>query len=84
MTIEMEILYRDSGEYEVVPVATSEAFRRDWLSACERLDLESISVFGGRRCGSSWKGSLRGGRVNSSCTRSLCPRRACHIPNRLR
>jgi hypothetical protein len=47
MTVEMGIRYRDSGEYEVVPVATSETFRLVWLPACERLGLELVPLFAG-------------------------------------
>jgi hypothetical protein len=47
MAIEMGIRHRDSGEYEVVPVATSETFRRVWLPACERLGLALVPLFAG-------------------------------------
>ncbi len=47
MTVEMGIRHRDTGAYEVVPVATSEAFRRVWLPACERLGLELVPLFAG-------------------------------------
>jgi hypothetical protein len=47
MTVEMGIRHRDSGEYEVVPVATSETFRGVWLPACEQLGLELVPLFAG-------------------------------------
>jgi len=47
MTVEMGIRHRDTGEYEVVPVATSETFRRVWLPACERLGLRLVPLFAG-------------------------------------
>ncbi len=47
MSVEMGIRHRDSGEYEVVPVASSETFRRVWLPACERLGLELVPLFAG-------------------------------------
>ena len=43
----MGIRHRDTGEYEVVPVATAEAFHRVWLPACERLGLELVPLFAG-------------------------------------
>ena len=43
MTIEMGIRHRETGTYEVVPVATSETFRKVWLPACERLGLEWVA-----------------------------------------
>src|SRR5437763_86280 len=45
MTIEMGIHHLDTGEYEVVPVATSETFRAVWLPACNRLGLEWVAHF---------------------------------------
>jgi hypothetical protein len=42
MTVEMGIRHRDSGEYEVVSVATSQG-----LPACERLGLELVPLFAG-------------------------------------
>ena len=47
MSVELGIRHRDTGEYEVVPVATAEAFRRVWLPACERLGLELVPLFCG-------------------------------------
>lgn len=47
MTVEMGILHRDSGEYDVVPVATLAKFRNVWLPACEQLGLEWVSEFSG-------------------------------------
>lgn len=47
MSVEMGIWHRDSGEYEVVPVATLDTFRRVWLPACERLGLELVPLFAG-------------------------------------
>ena len=47
MTVEMGIHHRDSGEFEAVPVATSESFRRVWLPACERLGLSLVPLFSG-------------------------------------
>lgn len=47
MTVEMGIRHCDSGEYEVLPVATSETFRRVWVPACERLGLELVPLFSG-------------------------------------
>jgi hypothetical protein len=45
MTVEMGIRHRDTGEYEVVPVATSDTFCRIWLPACKRLGLEWVAHF---------------------------------------
>ena len=36
MAVEMGIRHRESGRYEVVPVATAETFRAVWLPAAER------------------------------------------------
>ena len=47
MTVEMGIRHRDSGGYEVVPVATAASFRSVWLPACERLGLELVPMFAG-------------------------------------
>ena len=47
MTVAMGIRHRASGEYEVVPVATNETFRRVWLPACERLGLTLVPLFDG-------------------------------------
>ena len=47
MSVEMGIRHRDTGEYEVVPVATLDTFRRVWLPACERLGLELVPLFAG-------------------------------------
>lgn len=47
MTVEMGILHRDSGEYEVVPVATLATFRNTWLPACKQLGLEWVPLFAG-------------------------------------
>jgi hypothetical protein len=47
MTVEMGILHRSSGEYEVVPVATTETFRSVWLPACDRLGLKLVPLFAG-------------------------------------
>lgn len=45
MTVSMGIRHRESGEYEVVPVATNASFRRVWLPACEKLCLQFIPLF---------------------------------------
>lgn len=45
MTVEMGIRHLESNEYEVVPVSCSETFRRVWLPACKRLELELVSHF---------------------------------------
>ena len=45
MTVEMGIRHRDTGDYEVVPVATSATFRKVWLPACDRLGLELVGHF---------------------------------------
>lgn len=47
MSVELGIRHRDSDEYEVVPIATAETFRRVWLPACERLGLELVPLFSG-------------------------------------
>lgn len=47
MTVEMGIRHHTTGEYEVVPVATSDTFRRVWLPVCERLGLEFVPLFAG-------------------------------------
>ena len=47
MSVEMGIRHRDSGEYELVPVATSESFRTLWLPAARRLGLEFVPLFSG-------------------------------------
>jgi hypothetical protein len=47
MTVEMGIRHRNSGEFEVVPVATSETFRCVWLPACEHLGLKLVPLFAG-------------------------------------
>jgi hypothetical protein len=47
MSVEMGIRHRDSGEYEVVPIATLDTFRRVWLPACEELGLELVPLFAG-------------------------------------
>src|SRR5262245_8019614 len=47
MTVEMGIRHRDTGEYEVVPVATAASFRSVWLPACERLGLGLVPLFSG-------------------------------------
>ncbi|MBD2199847.1 MULTISPECIES: hypothetical protein [Calothrix] len=45
MTIEMGILQINTGNYEVIPVATSEIFSQFWLPACKSLGLQFISHF---------------------------------------
>jgi hypothetical protein len=45
MTVSMGIRHRGSGEYEVVPVATSATFDSVWLPACERLGLKLVPLF---------------------------------------
>lgn len=45
MTIEMGILQINTGNYEVIPVATSEIFYQFWLPACKYLGLQFISHF---------------------------------------
>jgi hypothetical protein len=45
MTIEMGILQINTGNYEVIPVATSEIFYKFWLPACKYLGLQFISHF---------------------------------------
>jgi hypothetical protein len=45
MTVAMGIRHRESGEYQVIPVATSAAFRDVWLPACDRLGLEWVARF---------------------------------------
>jgi len=45
MTIEMGILKINTGNYEVIPVATSEIFYQFWLPACRYLGLQFISHF---------------------------------------
>ncbi|PHJ60932.1 hypothetical protein VF14_15865 [Nostoc linckia z18] len=45
MTIEMGILQINTGNYEVIPVATSEIFYKFWLPACRYLGLQLISHF---------------------------------------
>jgi choline dehydrogenase-like flavoprotein len=47
VSVEMGIRHRVSGEYKVVPVATSDTFRRVWLPACEQLGLELVPLFAG-------------------------------------
>ncbi len=47
MTVSMGIKHRDSGEYEVVLVATSDTFRRVWLPAAAGLGLELVPLFAG-------------------------------------
>lgn len=47
MTVELGIRHRESGEYEVVPVATSATFREVWLPACKQLGLELVPEFPG-------------------------------------
>ena len=47
MTVEMGIRHRESGEYEVVPVATTETFRTLWCPAAERLGLKLVPLFSG-------------------------------------
>ena len=47
MTVEMGILHRESGEYEVVPVAATETFRTVWRPAAERLGWEFVPLFSG-------------------------------------
>jgi hypothetical protein len=47
MSVEMGIRHRDSGEYEVVPVATTDTFRRVWLPASGQLGLELVPLFAG-------------------------------------
>lgn len=47
MSVEMGIRHRDTGDYEVVPVAALDTFRRVWLPACERLGLELVPLFAG-------------------------------------
>src|SRR5262249_14333312 len=53
MSIAMGIGHRDSGEYEVVPIATNATFRRVWLPACERLGLSLVPQFYGGGVGFS-------------------------------
>jgi hypothetical protein len=51
MSISLGIRHRESGEYEVVPIATNAMFRRVWLPACERLGLSLVPLFeGGGLC----------------------------------
>ncbi|WP_242051579.1 hypothetical protein [Nostoc sp. FACHB-280] len=45
MTIEMGILQINTGNYEVIPVATREIFYQFWLPACKSLGLQLISHF---------------------------------------
>ena len=48
MTVALGIRHRDSGEYDVVAVATAAAFRSIWLPACELLGLKLVPLFEGR------------------------------------
>ncbi len=43
MTVSMGIRHLDTGQFEEVPVATSEVFRTWWLPACEKLGLALVS-----------------------------------------
>ena len=45
MTVSMGIRHLDTGQFEDVPVATSEVFRSWWLPACKRLGLDLVSHF---------------------------------------
>ncbi|OWK36251.1 hypothetical protein [Fimbriiglobus ruber] len=45
MSVELGIRDRDTGQYDVVPIATAETFRRVWLPACDRLGLELVPLF---------------------------------------
>jgi hypothetical protein len=45
MTIEMGILQINTGNYEVIHVATTEIFYQFWLPACKCLSLQLISHF---------------------------------------
>jgi hypothetical protein len=45
MSVEMGIRHRDTGAYEVVPVATAQTFGQVWLPACERLGLKLVPLF---------------------------------------
>ena len=47
VSVEMGIHHRATGDYQVVPVATIDAFRLVWLPACERLGLELVPLFAG-------------------------------------
>jgi hypothetical protein len=47
MTVSMGIRHRDTGEYEYVPIATSETFRCVWLPACQQLGLGLVALFDG-------------------------------------
>jgi len=47
MSISLGIRHLESGEYQVVPIATNATFRRVWLPACERLGLSLVPQFEG-------------------------------------
>jgi hypothetical protein len=47
MRISLGIHHRESGAYEVVPIATNATFRSVWLPACERLGLSLVPLFEG-------------------------------------
>ena len=51
MTVSMGIQHRDSGEYEVVHIATSRGFDLVWRPAAERLGLSLVSEFAGGALG---------------------------------
>lgn len=51
MSISLGIRHRESGEHQVVPIATNALFRRVWLPARERLGLSPVPLFeGGGLC----------------------------------
>lgn len=46
MSISMGIHHK-TGEYENIPIATNETFRRVWLPACEAIGLSLVPLFYG-------------------------------------
>ncbi|WP_437980442.1 hypothetical protein [Sorangium sp. So ce117] len=45
MTVSLGIKHHHSGAYDVVPIATSDYFKRRWLPACAHLGLRYVSHF---------------------------------------
>ena len=47
MSVSMGMRNKTTGEYRVVPIASSRGFTEDWLPFCDPLGLQLVSLFSG-------------------------------------
>ena len=47
MSVSMGLRNKATGEYRLVPIASSSGFAEGWLPLCERLGLRHVSMFAG-------------------------------------